>query len=204
MGQGRGSANRTLVLGLAALIVMAIAQPTLAAMHSCTWSYSMSSFTRGKTFRAGDYIATGTSDRILDNVSTSNSAQKLESLDKYEIIAVGEQPEPLCTIYAGQEYIKKSEEEEATEIMMGVVLIVNPCGEAIILDEDLSTRVDNIDYEMLARSISTHIGSKPCLAKTKILKRKSELEKLDIVGIRRSQRLKRRKILKKCRGVSVY
>ncbi|XP_074265108.1 basic blue protein-like [Silene latifolia] len=56
MGKGRGSANRTLVLGLAALIVMAMAQPTLATVHYATWSYSMATWTRGKTFRAGDYI----------------------------------------------------------------------------------------------------------------------------------------------------
>ncbi|XP_074321621.1 uncharacterized protein LOC141658596 [Silene latifolia] len=150
----------------------------------------------------------GTSDRISDNVSTSNSAQVLEN--NYEIIAVQEQPEPLCIEYT-------DEQEEATEIMMGVVLIVSPCGEAIILDDNPSIRVDNLDYKTLVRSISTHIASttdkiisdgvdgyKPCLAKTKMNKRKNELEKLDIVGFRRSPRMKRRKILKKCRGVSVY
>ncbi|KAL2894182.1 Basic blue protein [Bienertia sinuspersici] len=58
MGEGRGSA---LVVVVAILCLLAITQPTFAAIHNVGnrggWTFNVNSWTRGKSFRAGDILA---------------------------------------------------------------------------------------------------------------------------------------------------
>lgn len=57
MAQGRGSA---MVVGVAILCLLALTQPTFAAIYSVGgaggWTYNVQNWPRGKSFRAGDLL----------------------------------------------------------------------------------------------------------------------------------------------------
>lgn len=60
MGQGRGSARPTMVVGVAILCLLALTHSTFAAIYTVGagggWTYNVQSWPRGKSFKAGDIL----------------------------------------------------------------------------------------------------------------------------------------------------
>ncbi|KAL9245114.1 hypothetical protein vseg_018802 [Gypsophila vaccaria] len=68
---GRGSAKQVMVVGIAIICIMAMTQPTLAALYtvggSAGWTYNVVGWANGKTLRAGDVLVFNYN-KLLHNV----------------------------------------------------------------------------------------------------------------------------------------